>query len=93
MVRGTSSVAVMAMAAGLWAGGCQTTPAGQPLVLAQTPPTVQAAFQEDYRDAVIRTITRQSRGGQDYYTFQYQSADGGTHDVEFNGAGNEIDKH
>ena len=94
MGRGTTSRAAGAALA-LWAAavGCQSTPAGEPMILTQTPPTVQAAFEQDYAGSVIQTITRASRGGQDYYTFQYTAADGAKHDVVFNGAGNVIDKH
>ncbi len=91
MFRKTASWAAVAL--GVGAAGCQANPPGQPLVLSQTPPTVRAAYADTYRGTVIQSITRVSRGGQDYYTFRYRAADGGEHDVEYNGAGNEIDRH
>ena len=95
MVGGTHRVwlALAGLAVAV-AGGCQSAgDAGTPLVFTQTPPPVQAAYTEQYHGTVIKTITRQSRGGQDYYTVKYAAADGADHDVVFNGAGDEIDKH
>jgi hypothetical protein len=82
-------VAVLAVAAGCRAAGGEQTP----VVFAQTPPTIQAAYNDDHRGAVIHGITRTTRGGEDYYTVQYSAVDGSKHDVVYNEAGDEIDKH
>jgi hypothetical protein len=74
------------------AAGCQGS-GGTPLILSQTPPTVQAAYTADHSGTTIQSITRQTTGGQDLYTFKYLAADGSKHDLVYNGAGNEIDKH
>ena len=85
----STSVAAWAVVAGCQAGGGQPVP----LVFSQTPPTVQAAYSQDHRDGVIQAIGRTSRDGDDYYTIAYTLPDGSKHDVVYNGAGNEIDKH
>ena len=74
--------------------GCQSSGGdGTPLLLTQTPPTVQAAFDQYHDGSTIRQINRKRRGGEDYYTVDYTSPDGSKHDVVYNGAGNEIDRH
>ena len=94
MGRGTRIISYAVLAMGAAVGGCKSDGSeATGLLLSQTPPTVQAAYTDDYRGTVIRTISRQTRGGQDYYTVKYRAADGSDHDVVFNGAGNEIDKH
>ena len=82
------------VACGFTALGCQsagTRPT--PLAFDQTPPTVQAAFADHYAHCPVRDVTRESRGGADYYTVRYATADGSGHDVVYNGAGDEIDRH
>jgi hypothetical protein len=74
--------------------GCQPAPTEQvQMSLTQTPPTVQAAFNEYHPGAVIRSVTRDTRGDEHYYTVDYDGPDGSNHDVVYNGGGNEIDKH
>ena len=74
--------------------GCQASGGNPtPMVLTQTPPTVQAAFNDHYAGTVIQNITRTTQAGQDLYTVQYAAPDGGKHDVVYNGAGDEVDKH
>ncbi len=74
--------------------GCQATATDAVAVsLTQTPPTVQAAYNEDHPGTVIRSVTQDTRGGQHYYTVKFQDADGSRHDVVYNGAGDQIDKH
>ena len=72
-------------------GGCQATN-GVRIAMAQTPPTVRAASEEDHPGAAVRAVTRETRGGQNYYTVGYRLADGSEYEVVYNGAGNEIDK-
>ncbi len=82
-----------ALAAALAFAGCQPRPSDRTsLALAQTPPTVRAAYEQYYAGTPVRSITRESRGGQSYYTFQYGGGDGAGHEVVFNEAGNEIQK-
>ena len=86
----------VAAAAALWialAVGCQPRAGSRgSLAMAQTPPTVRAAYEQYYAGVPVRSVTRESRGGQAYYTVDYGAADGPDHSVVFNEAGNEIDK-
>ena len=70
------------------AGGCRT---GTPVTVAQLPPTVRAAYDQTYGHAAVRTVVRDRRDGQDFYTVGYRSADGSDHDVVYNGAGDQVD--
>jgi len=81
-------LAPLAVAAGCQAGGEQT-----PVDFSRTPPTVQVAYNEDHGGTSIQDVTRTTRGGEDYYTVRYSAADGSKHDVVYNEAGDEIDRH
>lgn len=93
MVRARRWAAMGAGVVGLLAG-CQGAATDRVAVsLTQTPPTVQAAFYEDHPGTVIRSVARETRGGERFYVVDYQDDDGAKHGVVYNGAGNEIDKH